>query len=342
MRSIFLQSENRRQLSKITDVLLEDTIHYGLLRNALIELKSLFIKVSEIDKNQEDYELDIHHTTGKAIGPKWAELCIDDNLRTKQFIKGTYKAILKKIELKKNNPVTLLYIGTGPFATLLLPLTTVFKPEELQLILVEINPMSVASLKNCISNFGIENYVKEIISVDAVQLQLENPNDIDILLLECLQYALVKEQQVAITYSILPQLKEEVILIPEEIKLSLCLINSKKKMEYLTSHENLKPDYFNKKNTVFVLNKEEVLNNKSTPLEFPEITTLISEQDKKEYTSVAIATEICVYGEEKLEIDQCSLTMIYKLSDMEKVQLNEGVVTQYIVNEKPGFKVNWI
>ncbi len=342
MPELFLQNDYQKQLSKITDVLLDDNINYGQLRNSLIELKSLFIEVSEIDKNQVEYELDIHHATGKAIGPKWAELCIDDILRTKQFTKGTYKAIKNKIELKKNNPVTLLYIGTGPFATLVLPLTTVFKPEELQLILVEINPMSVASLKKCISNFGIEAYVKEIISVDAVKLELENPDDIDILLLECMQFALVKEQQVAITYNLVPQLREDIILLPEEIKLSLCLINSKKKMAYLTGLEEKKQDYYTKKKTVFLLNKEEVLKTKSNHLQFPEITTLITEEDKNEHTSVAISTEICVYGDEKLEIDQCSLTMIYKVSEMENVLSKEGITTQYIVNDKPGFKINWI
>ena len=206
-----MQNKFVDKLSEITKVILEDTLNYADLSAALKGLKTLFFEASEIDTTSEEYKQDIHHATGKAIGTNWAAMCIDDLLRTKRFIKGTQKAI--QFALKKNNgkPVTLLYIGTGPFATLVLPLTTIFKPEELQLVLVEVNPMSVAALKNCIVNFEVSDYVKKIYSSDAAQLILENPFEIDILLLECLQFALVKEQQVAITYNLIPQLKKQVL-----------------------------------------------------------------------------------------------------------------------------------
>ena len=53
----------------------------------------------------------------------------------------------------------------------------------------------------------------------------------------------------------------DVILIPEEIKLSICLIDNKKKMNYITSPNPLeKIDYYKNINSVFTLNKEEILN----------------------------------------------------------------------------------
>ncbi len=248
----------QQELSAITQVILEEPINYGTLLPALKNLKALFLKASGLDMSAKANNQDLFHDTGKAIGPVWAALCIDDLLRSKRFISGTCQAIRAALKTKKGEPVTLLYVGTGPFATLVMPLTTIFTPEELQLILVEVNPLTLNSLKNCISSLGVAPYVKEILSADASQLQLETPENIDILLLECMQAALEKEQQVAITYNLLPQLKQEVILVPEQIKLSICLVDSKKKMDHMTGGNTEKP-YFKNLQPIFILDKNEVL-----------------------------------------------------------------------------------
>lgn len=332
-------------MSAISDVILAEEINFIQLRDSLHEMKSVFNIISEIDTENPAFDKDIYHETGKAIGPKWAELCIDDIMRTKRFSKGTFHAITDLLKAKKKNePVTLLYVGTGPYATLVMHLVTKFKPEELQFIFVEVNPTSVISLKNCIKNLGVEAYVKSIISTDAVQLQLENADEIDILLLECLQFALVKEQQVALTYNLISQLKKEVILLPEEIKLSICLIDSNAKMRNSFSGGN-EPFYKNI-NPIFILNKEEIYNRSATLereklLIFDPVTTSIP-SDRENYNRISINTEIVVYGNEKLEIDECSLTMNYKLKDLENIKSCQAVTTQYIVNQAPSFKVNWI
>lgn len=333
------------KLSAISDVIIAEEINFIQLRDSLHEMKSVFNIISEIDTENPAFDKDIYHETGKAIGPKWAELCIDDIMRTKRFSKGAFHAITDVLKTKKaNEPVTLLYVGTGPYATLVMHLVTKFKPEELQFVFVEVNPTSVNSLKNCIKNLGVEAYVKSIISTDAVQLQLENAHEIDILLLECLQFALVKEQQVALTYNLISQLKKEVILLPEEIKLSICLIDSNAKMRNSFSGSN-EPFYKNI-NPIFILNKEEIHKRSATLerdklLTFEPVTTSIP-SDTENYNRISINTEIVVYGNEKLEIDECSLTMNYKLNDLENIKSCQAVATQYIVNEAPSFKVDWI
>lgn len=333
------------ELSEISDILLADEINFSDLSTSLANMKTLLMKVSEIDPSLPEYKLDIHHETGKAIGPQWAGLCVDDLLRTKRFTKGAFNAIQEIKAKKPGKPVTLLYVGTGPFATLIMPLLTKFTPEELQLILVEVNPVTVVALKNTIKNLGVENYVKEIISTDAAQLQLENAREIDILLLECLQFALVKEQQVAITYNLIPQLQKDVILVPQEIKLSVCMVDSVKKMKYMTTTEsNNKPSYYKDINTVFVLSKEEILNHlsKSEELIFPEVITELSEEDKNNFTTVSISTDIHVFGDQVLGKDECSLTMSYKLQDTNRIESYNAVKTKYEINENPGLKIDWI
>jgi predicted RNA methylase len=333
------------KLSKISDVILADEINFSDLLTSLTDMKSLFMEVSEIDTESPEFTQDIHLTTGKAIGPYWAGLCVDDLLRTKRFSKGAFQAIEEMKSKKNGEPVTLLYVGPGPFATLILPLLTQFKPEELQLILVEVNPATIAALKNTIKNVGVEEYIKEIIMADASQLQLENASEIDVLLLECLQFALVKEQQVAITYNLVPQLRKDAILVPDEIKLSVGVVDSVKKMAYMTHpDDSIEADFYKDINTVFVLSKEAIWNHISNfkTLDFPEINTTISKEDKKNFTSVVISTDICVHSNQKLLKDECSLTMSYKLSDTNQLENLTTVKTKYEVNEKPGLKIEWI
>lgn len=337
-----MQKQYIKELSKITATILEEPVDYANLVPAIKNLKALFLKVSEVDTSSNAYRKHIHNDTGKAIGPEWAAMCIDDFLRTKRFMGGTHDAIAAALKNKKNQPVTLLYVGTGPFATLVLPLTTIFSPEELQLVLVEINPISLESLKNCIKNLGLEAYVKNFYDTDAARLQVEEAADIDILLLECMQLALIKEQQVPITYNLVPQLREDVILVPEEIKLSMCLVNGKKKMEYMMSLDTqARKPYYKKMEPVFVLNKENVTAEKKEALVFSKTTTPLSEQDKSDFDSVNIATEICVFGNQKLEVGDCGLTLIHTLDPMEKAMPYKAITSQYFVNESPGWEITY-
>jgi hypothetical protein len=116
-------------------------------------------------------------------------------------------------------------------------------------------------------------------------------------------------------------------------------------MKYMNSFsDEEKHSYYKKLNTIFLLNKEVILNSGQTAknLEFPELTTLLPEEDKNNYNSVVIATEICVFDDEKLEIDDCSLTMCYKISTTENVLTKKEVKTKYIVNEKPNWEIEFI
>lgn len=336
-----MQKQYSDELGRITNIILEDRINYGTLVPALKDLKSLFMTVTGTNLEDEESRKDLYHATGKAIGPQWAAMCIDDMLRTKHFMAGTCKAIRSKLEEKKR-PVTLLYVGTGPFATLVTPLTTLFTPDELQLILVEVNPIAIDCLEKCIRNFGIQDYVKEILSADASQLVLKNPDEIDILLLECMQLALIKEQQVAITYNLLPQLRADAILLPEEITLSVCLIDYKTKEENMTIYdESLVKPYYKKVDPIFRLNRETIIktvaDQKTTVPQFPKTTTLFGNVEPN-YKYVAIATEISVFADQKIDIDKCSLTMLHKPKEIPLT----GMTTQYIISETPGLEITYL
>ena len=82
-----------QKLSEITDVILGPLDNYLALKNSLDDLKALFIEISGLDVNAEENSENLHLESGKAIGPRWAGMCIEDLLRTKHFICGIDKAI---------------------------------------------------------------------------------------------------------------------------------------------------------------------------------------------------------------------------------------------------------
>src|SRR5690606_11717921 len=128
------------------------------------------------------------------------------------------------------------------------------------LILLEVNPISIKSLMNIIKGFDASKYVKEIYHCDASNFSIPPKLDAHILLVECMQRALLHEPQVAITYNLLSQMKKEIILIPENISLYLALIDHKKKTKYQSVTDNVvSMDFYENSEAIFILNKEEVL-----------------------------------------------------------------------------------
>ncbi len=263
------------KLSHCTKAIIEEQLDFLNLKNAINDLKLLFEEVSEIDLHHPSAETHVFLKTGKAIGSKWAGMCVDDFMRTKRFVTGLYKAVKDTLQKNKNQPVHILYAGTGPFATLVMPLTTIFKPSELQFTLLEVNPKSIESLENTIKSFNAESYVKNIFQTDASTFNVPLPNSVDIVVIECMQHALVREPQVAITYNLVSQLNENVILIPEQISLHIALIDSEKKNNYLLNSKSteIKLDFYTNIKPVFVLDKKTINNNSENI--FPKIEVVL-------------------------------------------------------------------
>lgn len=332
-----------QKLSEITDVILSPLDNYLALKNSLDDLKELFIKISGLDMNADENSENLYLESGKAIGPRWAGMCIDDIMRTKRFICGIDKAIK---DVRKNNDqqqLTILYAGTGPFATLVMPFIALYTSDELQFILLEVNLKSVNYLKTVINTFNAEDYIKAIHLCDASTFQLPEGTEADILLIECLQHALAREPQVAITYNLLPQLQENVILIPKEITLYIALIDSKKQNEFLLGNsENGKPDFYENSEAVFTINKEIVINtigkNNTEDLKFDEVNVMFSETQLKPINILAVTTELCVYYDEILNINDSGLTIPLQFAHLDNEGIIKGVVTRYTLGDEPSLQ----
>jgi hypothetical protein len=194
---------------------------YDVLRATFQQYKQLLLQVTGFDMEATAHRENINTPKGMALGPSWAVMCIDDFMRTKYFVEGLVKAVSQRLEQQQQ--VHILYAGCGPFASLFLPLTSLFSPEQLQCTLLEINPISLAYARQTIATLDISAYIHDSIEMDASNGVLPELPPTDILLTETMQRALVKEHQVFIVANLLSQLPPTTLLIPENIQLTLAL-----------------------------------------------------------------------------------------------------------------------
>lgn len=339
-------SPPRQRLTTIAQVLFRKEIDYLDLTSALNAFKALCLEVSELDLESPENRENIALPNGKAIGPTWAGMCIDDLMRTKRFLMGIKKAVSSCSKTKENGTVHILYTGTGPFATLVLPLISEYGPEDIQFTLLEVNPVSFKSVQRVFDRLGANDYVKETIRCDASKVQLEDAEQFDIVIIECLQHLLAREPQVAITCNLIPQLREDVVLIPEEISLYPVLVDMSMRQKHMLGDQNIAPsDYYKRMPPVFTIHKDAVRQwndeERNADLSFPEMTTKLTSEDTR-FSTVALATDIKVYKEELLTMDNSGLTVPKVIAYMDAPDEVKAVKTQYVLGKSPQLKAHLI
>jgi len=200
----------------------DDDVSPGPLLDAADSLYTELATITELDQGGEG-STEIYLAYGKAISPLDAARCLLDIGRTKKFVDGLRTVVAERLRLTPGRPVHVLYAGCGPFATLALPLTTVFRPDELQLTLVDISDVSIRSAQRVVEALGLGSYVRAFHREDATTWRVPLEADINVVLVETMQRALTREPQVAIAWNLLAQLPDDVVLVPESILLSACL-----------------------------------------------------------------------------------------------------------------------
>ena len=218
------------RLHSVTSRILDaDKYAYGELFAACDELYKTLLQLTGIDTEENSNREHLSLESGNAIGLTWAAMCIKDLMRTKRFMDGIYEATAAKAEANPGRPVHILYAGTGPFATLVLPLTARFSSQQLQFTLLEVNENSYTCLQQLIKTLQIENYIHRLEKADAAKWTLPANEQVDIFISETMQQGLKNEPQVTICMNLVPQLQNNTIIIPEQITLIAALIDHQKK-----------------------------------------------------------------------------------------------------------------
>lgn len=162
---------------------------------------------------------DTHIDGGIALSSQHALDCLKDPLRTVRFIKGTYQAIQKAFIQFPNQKIELLYAGCGPAAPIVMPLLSLYKPEQISITLIDINPTSIASVKTLVEVLEATPFFKSYNLVDATTYQHPKEFPLHILLSETMDKGLSKEPQVRITQNLASQITPNGFLIPVSIDL---------------------------------------------------------------------------------------------------------------------------
>lgn len=332
------------QIHRITDRILDaDQNAYSALFSACDELYNTLLRINEIDSLDEKNRKQISLDSGEALGLTWAAMCIKDIMRTKKFMDSVYAAVKEVLQVSPEKTIHILYAGTGPFATLILPLTAHFSPQQIKFSLLEVNEGSYHALQHLISRLHLEEYIQRIENADATKWRLPDDEQVDIFICETIRSGLKSEPQVAISMNIAPQLSAETIMIPHQITLTAALINEPGKIHEQFTPNSSYPSIF-KLAEIFTLNKKTILSHVAsnvqkdeTEFNFEGINIALPAQIVDKHPVLYLLTDIIIYKEERLLMDESPLTTPLKIKDLRPEPPTE-IILQYRTGKNPGIQ----
>jgi predicted RNA methylase len=320
------------KLKEITRLLLATELDYSIVRNACASLAALFCELTGFEFDSKENQEHIYTYAGLAVSPYAAAFCITDMMRTRSFLLGIKEAIDTKLKENNGHPVTVLYAGTGPFASLLTPLTTVFTPSQLQLVLLDINPISINFLQKLIQQLKLQPYIIDVLQTDALKYIIPEQHQPDILVSETMKPGLQKEPQVSIVVNLLPQCNRNPFLIPELIKVEACLVGNRIKY----------PDAVKCLKSLLELDTETARQIKIFPDDVPVISKgiaiTIEEQPMSSFSKLVLYTTVKVFNSHWLHYNETSLTIPHHLMDLAAIKKYPAhLLFKYIMEKEPGF-----
>jgi hypothetical protein len=211
------------KIKELTQNLLFCGDDFLIMKQSVDQIYSIFSEISGINADNFKNE-QIILPSGKAISPSCAAYCLLEFRRTAVFLRGIYKAILQKLTETRHRPIRILYAGTGPYATLIVPLLTTNLVGEIKVDLLDINEISLRAVSKIIDSLGLNGFIDQLYLRDAATFKVEK--EYDIVISETMQAALKKEPQVAIMQNLIPQMADKVIFIPESITVSAALVSN--------------------------------------------------------------------------------------------------------------------
>ena len=253
----------------------------------------------------EDQKLgtkNIYKPNGVAISPDLAANCMLESERTKAFVRALYLAT-KGLE---KDTVKIFYVGCGPLAPFM-TLTAPLLPNA-RYDLVEISENSAQIAKTLINRLDLQDQLDTMIIADATKMIVPKGQDYDIIITETMYAGLNREMMIPILINILPQLKEDVILIPEEVILEL---------NFLKKEQNSPQDLIKQE----IFTATELLKCYLEENEFP-IVNFLPQQN--EWSIVFIGTKVKVFGAICLNYGESSITekIPIKLKPKESLQFS--------------------
>jgi len=300
---------------------------FALMKKSVDNLYHVFSDITGVTMDQLSTDKDIMLASGKAISTAAAAHCLLEMKRTAVFHRGIYKALLSKISEVNKMPIRVLYAGTGPYGTLVIPLLTLFKPEMLKVDMLDINGHSLEALHKIVDKLKFNDFVEDVYCEDATTFRVSKTYDV--VISETMLACLKNEPQVAIMQNLIPQLTEECLFIPEKISIDACLINHKMEQDQMMYVEGEKPLFERRPlGNVFTVSKQNM--NSITEKK----TFSIPDDAVVAFPALKLFTTVTVYNNEELTENDSSITMPKQFYDF-RVEKCREVEFRYIQGEKP-------
>ena len=206
----------------------------GILSGVVGELVDILDRAADfqIDSRLDITEGEIPSSEGLAISPTQAAMCAGEFQRTAVFLRGLHDAIKSLIEAKSPEVVRVLYAGSGPYATLAIPLMTIFPPEAVRFTILDIHPDSIKHVKLLVRRLGLADCVDASVVADACHYTIPDDSIPHIILSETMSTALEKEPQVAIMRHLLYQ-APDAIIVPESVRVEAFLVDTSKEIDVI-------------------------------------------------------------------------------------------------------------
>ncbi len=328
-------------LRSATDELLRES-NPGQLREAAQQLYALFSEISNLSMEDPRFTESTILPGGKAISPNEAANCLLDFGRTAKFLGGVQAALIEAQRRFSNERLEVVYAGCGPFAPLLLPLLGLFDPQRLSITLIDIHKRSLESAQAIVNTLGLAQHISSYVQADAANYLHHTP--IHVLIIECMQSALEKEPQVAVTLNLAQQLHPEGTLVPEEISVELTCMDESKEFALGQTEADVVAALATTKrlrrglgcvlhlsaNSAATRNAEDVF---TAVIDVPEI---------EDGLRLVLLTKVRVFGSIVLGDYESAITCPHPLEWLDETKHSGGLEFTYATGTRPGFRYRWI
>lgn len=325
-------------LKQLFETLLNNKSDNTAIIRLLMDIKTILLNKSEPTSQTYELSTDICLSQGVAINPELAAQCFSDYLRTHRFMLGTFQCVSQLVK-DGSKPVSILYAGTGPFATIVLPLLYLFDQDQIEITAIEINRDAYRAANHLICQLEKENYFKSFLLADAITFKTDNKYDV--IISETMDKALCREPQLAIFNNLVRYLSPKGYLIPEYIKVDLVAssIYLEKDVPYYVFDDaetrilNMKHRQFI--DTIVCADKAFFENNiliSNQPLFLRSIDTQLVNDNLNE---LVFLTEVKVFGNVILLEDDSTLTKKYICYSFAVNEKGKAFDLFYLNNESP-------
>lgn len=301
--------------------LLDEGTELGELKRCADQLYAGLVASSR-HVESEDLSDDPSHNfeSGRAISPSAAAMCVKDFRRTAAFLRGIALA-LRETRERVSGPIEVVYAGTGPFATLLLPFLARYARAGVRFTMIDAHLESCVNVARLISELGLDAAEHHQVCADATRYVHRRP--IHVAIVETMQRALLHEPQVAVTRNLAAQLHEDGVLIPETITIDLAHTDRDRTFDVLPAND---------RRTVLELSR-------SICVEVPAVLrsglTVALEPGPR---PLALFTSIRTYGPHCIGWNESGLTMPLVLFAPE-LRAAAALHVRYVMGGDPGFSV---